>query len=293
MGVRGMIGDRGPAIVNRRRPDGVPLGAGAASLAAVLLLSTPGLAKAGEVIARASERFVAAEGQEIPDFRRHVVPLFGRLGCNGRACHGSFQGQGGFRLSLFGYDFQADHQALTGGEEQRAKVRHPAESLMLYKPTHEDEHGGGRRMNVGRWQYNLIKQWIEGGAPGVKESDAKIVKLEIAPREVLFSGAGERMALRIVALWSDGSSEDVTPLCRYQVNDESIAEVDAEGLVTSKDRGDTHVIVFYDSAVGVVQVLRPVWDLAGERYPAVPTPTRIDELIVAKLRKLGIVPSEI
>ncbi|MEO1991706.1 MAG: hypothetical protein ABGW78_07225, partial [Pirellulales bacterium] len=34
--------------------------------------------------------------EEAPDFRRHVVPLMGRLGCNGRACHGSFQGQGGF-----------------------------------------------------------------------------------------------------------------------------------------------------------------------------------------------------
>ena len=39
------------------------------------------------------------------------APLFGRLGCNGRACHGSFQGQGGFRLSLFGYDFKADHES--------------------------------------------------------------------------------------------------------------------------------------------------------------------------------------
>jgi hypothetical protein len=34
-----------------------------------------------------------------------VGPLLGRLGCNGRACHGSFQGQGGFQLSLFGYDY--------------------------------------------------------------------------------------------------------------------------------------------------------------------------------------------
>ena len=49
---------------------------------------------------------------DAPDFQRHVVPLLGRLGCNGRSCHGSFQGQGGFRLSLFGYDFQADHDAL-------------------------------------------------------------------------------------------------------------------------------------------------------------------------------------
>src|SRR5262245_64149873 len=94
------------------------------------------------------DRFAIAldKQTESPDFRRHVVPLFGRLGCNGRACHGSFQGQGGFRLSLFGYDFKADHEALTGGDQPRANVSNPGESLMLYKPTHEDDHGGGRRM---------------------------------------------------------------------------------------------------------------------------------------------------
>ena len=35
-----------------------------------------------------------------PDFVRHVVPLFSKLGCNNRACHGSFQGQSGFRLEF-------------------------------------------------------------------------------------------------------------------------------------------------------------------------------------------------
>src|SRR5262249_49495467 len=36
------------------------------------------------------------------DFERHVMGLFGRAGCNSGSCHGSFQGRGGFRLSLFG-----------------------------------------------------------------------------------------------------------------------------------------------------------------------------------------------
>src|SRR5687767_8658147 len=98
-----------------------------------------------EVIRPATERYDSNEVQEVPDFRRHLVPLLGRLGCNGRTCHGSFQGQGGFRLSLFGYDFQADHAALTAGDQPRVSIKNPAESLMLFKPTHEDEHGGGER----------------------------------------------------------------------------------------------------------------------------------------------------
>jgi hypothetical protein len=87
---------------------------------------------ADEITPPANERFVG-ESADQPDFRRHVVALMGRVGCNGRACHGSFQGRGGFRLSLFGYDFAADHEALTGGENPRADVKRPADSLLFYK----------------------------------------------------------------------------------------------------------------------------------------------------------------
>src|SRR6187455_1320726 len=79
---------------------------------------TAGNAAASDLAKPASERF-AADTKEVPDFQSHVLPLLGKLGCNGRACHGSFQGQGGFRLSLFGYDFKADHENLTQGENPR------------------------------------------------------------------------------------------------------------------------------------------------------------------------------
>ena len=62
------------------------------------------------------KRFASVDGDEIPSFQKHVTPLMGRLGCNGRACHGSFQGRGGFQLSLFGYDFKMDHDALLDEE---------------------------------------------------------------------------------------------------------------------------------------------------------------------------------
>ena len=88
-------------------PRTIPLGAAIlAMLAAGSALAKDG-ASQDEVLAPVDQRFSQEDIQETPDFQRHVVPLFGRLGCNGRACHGSFQGQGGFRLSLFGYDFKA------------------------------------------------------------------------------------------------------------------------------------------------------------------------------------------
>src|SRR5438477_1703664 len=89
-----------------------------------------------------SQRFAPDDVTEEPSFQRHVSPLFGRLGCNGRSCHGSFQGRGGFRLSLFGYDFHADHEELLKGDPIRANKDKPLESQILTKPTDADLHEG-------------------------------------------------------------------------------------------------------------------------------------------------------
>ncbi len=253
---------------------------------------TPGPADA--VLRPARERYAMPGVKETPDFRRHLLPLLGRLGCNGRACHGSFQGQGGFRLSLFGYDFKADLEALTMADSGRVDLEAPEVSKILEKPTLAIPHKGGKRMDVDDWQYRIIQRWIEAEAKGVS-SPAHLERLDVTPAEILFRTDGESAPLRVVARWSDGSSEDVTCISRFRTNDESIAEVDADGVVTSLGRGDTHVVAFYDSGVAVAQVLRPLSDEGGPDAPAVPsTPlTKVDTLIVAKLRKLGIVPSEV
>src|ERR1051325_11737382 len=155
----------------------------------VLLCSV--LPMSADELAPANRRFAAAEGTETPSFQRHVVPLLGRLGCNGRACHGSFQGQGGFRLSLFGYDFKADHDALLGGNKPRANLQAPAESLMLLKPTRAIAHRGGKRLEADGWEYNLLLRWLKAGAPGVKDKDAALSSLDIEPRKIVFARHGE------------------------------------------------------------------------------------------------------
>jgi hypothetical protein len=104
-------------------------------------------------------------------------------------------------------------------------------------------------MQAGSWEYNLIRRWAASGARGIKADGPGLSKLEVVPRELVLSADGEHKALKVMASWSDGSVEDVTPLCRYSTNDESVAAVDAEGVVTSKGRGDTHVVACYDSGV--------------------------------------------
>jgi hypothetical protein len=253
----------------------------------------PAAAPPSAVQPRIDERFAAGDGAEIPDFRRHVLPLLGRLGCNGRACHGSFQGQGGFRLSLFGYDFKADHENLTAGESPRVDRAAPAASLMLQKPLEEEPHEGGHVLTAGSWQHRVLLQWIAGGAVDPAERAATFVALEVTPAELVAAAGGDQWQLRAVAVWSDGSREDVTPLCRFQSNDDQVATVDVAGRVTAVGPGDSHVVTFYDNGVVPVPVIFPVSDRTGPAYPDVPTPTPIDELVVAKLRKLGTVPAEL
>jgi hypothetical protein len=242
-------------------------------------------AHAGDTAPSVAVRYASDVAAEPPDFQKHVSPLLGRLGCNGRACHGSFQGQGGFQLSLFGYDFQKDHQAI----RSRVETQHPAESLLLQKPTLELEHEGGRRLAVGSWQHRLLERWIVGGAR--VGSTARLRTLELLPHEIVLGQVGASQSFRVVAHWEDGTSEDVTCLCRLESRDDSIADVDSAGLIKAMGRGDTHIVVAYDNGVVTLPVLIPVTELTGDRYPTVVERTPIDRLVVAKLRRLGIVPS--
>src|SRR6478752_5561524 len=150
--------------------------------ASVLSIARAARAADGDALPPVTKRFATGDVSEEPSLQRHVSPLFGRLGCNGRACHGSFQGRGGFRLSLFGYDFKADHEALMKGDKPRVDVAKPLESLILTKPTNADEHEGGLRYKKDSWEYNAFRRWVEAGAKFDPAKDVqKLVRLEVTP----------------------------------------------------------------------------------------------------------------
>lgn len=237
------------------------------------------------------QRFADAETAEVPDFQRHVMPLLGRLGCNGRSCHGSFQGRGGFQLSLFGYDFKADHEALLDENSGRVDVDDVAESLILAKPIDADMHEGGKRLDEGSWQYNTLHRWIASGA-ATERAIQTLERLEIQPAEIQFNTDDQQQQLTAIAHWADGSKEDVTALCRFASNDDAVAAIDESGLVASGLSGDTHVVVSYDRAVVPIAVTRRVQvDADIDAPPGSSHP--VDRLIAAKHAKLGIIPSPI
>ena len=73
---------------------------------------------------------VRVEGSARPralHFENDIEPLLSRFGCNSSGCHGSAQGQNGFKLSVFGFDPAADHAALV--KESRGRRILPAARL--------------------------------------------------------------------------------------------------------------------------------------------------------------------
>lgn len=137
-----------------------------------MLIVSGSTAVAEEVLSSVSTLFELRKTTAIPDFQKHVIPLLGRLGCNSAKCHGSFQGRGDLRLSLFGFDFQADHTALlaqaSSADGQRLNLIDPENSLVVLKPTQQTDHGGGKRFESGSWEHHLLLRWIESGAVGVE-----------------------------------------------------------------------------------------------------------------------------
>src|SRR4051812_5281820 len=100
-----------------------------------------------------------APAQE-PQFSRHIVPIFSKLGCNSGACHGAVKGQNGFRLTLFGADPALDHHRLVrefGG--RRLNFQDSDASLLLLKATGQIPHEGGKRLDVASAEYRMLQSW--------------------------------------------------------------------------------------------------------------------------------------
>ncbi len=248
-----------------------------------------GHASSAEPIQPLSQRFAEADTGEVPDFQKHVIPLLGKLGCNGRACHGSFQGRGGFQLSLFGYDFSADHKAMLDQATGRIDLADIEESLILTKPTDADIHEGGKRFDQGSWQHHVLRRWIQSGAKFRDKELLTLDRLQVLPSEIQFDSPDDIVQLKVIAHWDEGTSEDVTQLSRFHSNNDAIATIDQVGQVSAVERGDTHVVVSYDNAVVPVQVIRPFRDGLPKTTTTGGHP--IDQLVQTKLAKLGIEPS--
>jgi hypothetical protein len=225
-----------------------------------------------------------------PLFSRHVVPILSRLGCNaGGACHGTVKGQNGFRLSLFGGQPAVDHARLTREfTARRIDFHQPDRSLLLLKATGQVPHGGGKRTEVGSRDYQVLRRWIAAGGPLDDLAPARVTRLVVTPAEqVLPVGASGRFQVR--ATYTDGTSADVTELCRHEMRDEEIAAIDGSGTVRTRRVGNTVAIIRY----GAEPVLASLLVVPGEgakSFPEVAPHNFIDAHILARLKALDVPP---
>lgn len=227
------------------------------------------------------------------DFERHVQALFGKLGCNAGACHGSFQGKGGLYLSLFGWSPEKDHHAFTrDAMGRRISVSGPDSSLLLLKATGQVPHGGGVRLATGSWQYKIFREWIAGGASWTPGSGA-VKNLQVTPAEQLFARPGEKGRFQVLVEFEDGNKQDVTAFCQFTVNDEYVAELAGPDSVKGVRPGDTAVVVSYRGNVRSARAFVKAEVAPNFVYPRVAEVNHVDREVFGKLRKLNIVPSDL
>ena len=224
-------------------------------------------------------------------FPNEVVPIFSRHGCNGGGCHGKAEGQNGFKLSLLGFEPEDDHGYLVQEARGRRIFRAaPKHSLLLLKGSGDLPHQGGSRLERNSDDYNTLVRWIRQGLRYGPENDPSVTGIAVEPRERL-TEASATQQLRVVAHFSDGTSKDVTHIAQYEANDEEMATVSKQGLVTMHDRpGSTSVMIRFQEHVDVFRATIPL----GAPVDNLPAPANlVDERIFAKLRTLGLPPSPI
>jgi hypothetical protein len=219
-------------------------------------------------------------------FTFDVLPILSKAGCNAGGCHGKAEGQNGFKLSVFGFDPRADHQALVmEGHGRRVFAAAPERSLLLAKGLGATPHGGGRKIEPGsRWHARMLR-WIDEGARFDDTASDPLIGVAVEPARVTLAPGGTQQ-LRVTTISADGTSRCVTAECDFRSNNGGVADVDASGLVAATEiPGEAAILVRYRGHVATCRVTRPQ---ASSEFVRPPEHNEIDKLVWNKLEHLGL-----
>ena len=236
-----------------------------------------------------------ATAQTNIDFDNDIQPILTRFGCNSGPCHGKARGQGGFQLSLLGFDSQQDHDAITKeGRGRRVFVGAPEDSLLIAKPTGLVPHGGGQRISPDGPEAATLLQWIREGLPRRAANAPTLKTISVVPASITAAPA-QTQQLTVTAHYSDGSTRDVTRLTAFQSSEAPVAAVSDDGLITAGNiTGSAAVMARFLGQIAVCEVLIPrTQALPADFYAALPRRNFIDGLVWDRLQKLNITPSEL
>lgn len=220
-------------------------------------------------------------------FATDILPVLTKAGCNTGECHGAATGQGGLRLSLLGYDPEADYEQITREYSgRRIDLGDPAHSLFLQKPTKQVKHKGGRVFKIGSTEYEAILDWVkEGAAAG--DMNVGVSSIYAKPADIRLLKPNQSAAIKVIAELTDGSQRDVTDQALYNSNDDGLAEVDAQGRITVLGRGITSVMIRYGGKVAAARVGVPLRDESIE-HARTAAGNFIDEKVQGELQRWNI-----
>ena len=225
---------------------------------------------------------------ELVDFRNDLIPLFTKHGCNAGACHGAAIGRGGFKLSLYGGDPNADYEMIVQlASGRRVNLAKPAKSLIVLKPAEHISHGGGTRFDLESDAAQLLLNWVQQGV--LNRSTRKLVDVEITPKHYVAKAIGDPVELKATAKYDDGTSRDVTRWTIFKAED-AVSVTVGKSDATPKRRGRHIVVARYLSEVVPIEIVVPL-SVANTDLADQPRHNFIDEHILAKLGELRLQPS--
>lgn len=234
----------------------------------------------------------SAESSRPLSFVNDIQPILTKAGCNAGVCHAkAITGQRGFRLSVLGFEPEEDYEAIVKqGKGRRVFPPAPEESLLITKGAAIVPHTGGKKIEPGSEDYQLLVRWIAEGMPYTQPNEAKLSEIAVDPPRATMQ-VKTTQQLKVTARYSDGSSRDVTKLALFEANDRAMAETSEQGLVKTLDiPGNVAVMVRFGGKVSVCSVSVP---LGAPVDSLPPVKNFIDEHVFANLKQIGVPPSPI
>jgi len=233
-----------------------------------------------------------AHADDTMSFATDVQPILTKLGCNQGSCHGSQYGKGGFKLSLRGFDDQADYfEIVKASKGRRVVLGDPELSLLLAKPTMQIPHKGGKKIVEGSHEYKALLRWLEQGAPPPASKEPKLIQLLVSPAEQVTKPRA-KVKIAVTAKFDDGTSEDAADRASFDSSSPGVATVDASGIASIIGKGEAVVMVRYLDRVAVCRLVAPFQPTDPKAFDGFKPRNVIDERWAAKWKQLGLAPSD-
>ena len=253
--------------------------------------ATEVIAELGGLSAKVPVKVKDGRKDRAVSFRLDVMPVFLRGGCNAGGCHGAARGKDGFRLSLFGMDPAGDYTRLTRELiGRRINLALPEESTLIEKSIGAVPHTGNKLFEPDSAYNRTLLEWIANGAPDDAPDVATVTGIEVFPKQIVLEGPNATQQITVRATYSDGTDRDVTSLALFMSNNDPVAKVSKQGVVTSAERGAAFMLARFNVYSVTAQVIVIPKDLVYER-PKEEEYNYVDAAVNERLHRLRIAPS--